>query len=300
MNKIGIIPIILTLSLSHVASANVTSFTSSLSQVRAQSTITWDTLYEQTQQDANPTGMDTSIGIGMGMNGTLSYSEAAANLATGQLTAMSYVSNQNWAPYNVAFARADFGDSFRTYNQNGPFSWTNGTTASFNIDLSGLIGGLGGTNGSRFGIIILAPGTLDAYYNWLTTNDPNAYNTWSNAAIQYFDYWIGPDSPGENWITQTFTTFPAQATASFAPGGDFDWAMYLITDASTSSPFSNYTVDFSHTANITYSSPTGTTTVSASGLFPGTVAMVPEPETYALMLVGLILVGTAAQRRRDT
>ncbi|MBS0333573.1 MAG: PEPxxWA-CTERM sorting domain-containing protein [Proteobacteria bacterium] len=62
--------------------------------------------------------------------------------------------------------------------------------------------------------------------------------------------------------------------------------------------------DFSHTVIASYDGPQGATTLSASGLFPGTLALdaspgaVPEPAAWALLIVGFGLSGAMLRRRR--
>jgi hypothetical protein len=60
-------------------------------------------------------------------------------------------------------------------------------------------------------------------------------------------------------------------------------------------------MDFSHTLTAQYSGPTGTTTHSQSGVFPGTLALVgtiPEPGSLVLSCLGVAAV--CALRRRRT
>jgi hypothetical protein len=62
-----------------------------------------------------------------------------------------------------------------------------------------------------------------------------------------------------------------------------------------------YTADFASTARVYLSLPTGVTYTSGSGSFLAgatPIAAVPEPETYAMLLAGLGIVGAVTRRRR--
>ena len=66
-------------------------------------------------------------------------------------------------------------------------------------------------------------------------------------------------------------TYPATINFTFAPGSDFDWAIVLelTTNASNGS---KALADFANTIGVSYAGPAGTTTLSASSVFPGTQA----------------------------
>lgn len=55
--------------------------------------------------------------------------------------------------------------------------------------------------------------------------------------------------------------------------------------------------DYAHTARISLQLPTSVTYTSNSGAFLTATAAVPEPEVYALLLAGLLVVGVWASRR---
>ncbi len=58
--------------------------------------------------------------------------------------------------------------------------------------------------------------------------------------------------------------------------------------------------DYAHTARLSFSLPANVTYTSDSGVFltAATVAAVPEPESYALMLAGFAAIGTVVRRKR--
>lgn len=61
-------------------------------------------------------------------------------------------------------------------------------------------------------------------------------------------------------------------------------------------------MDFSHTLNLGYTGPDGSTTGSISGAFPNTVRTadpIPSPEPLSLSLFGAGLAGLAAAKRRQ-
>lgn len=108
---------------------------------------------------------------------------------------------------------------------------------------------------------------------------------WASAANQQF---VALDDTGA-----------AQLQFSFAPGGDFEFVLTLETQARIDLAYQNVTsrVDFSHTLTTSFSAPEDAMVYSASGVFPQTLAAVPEPQTHALMIGGLAVLAWAARRR---
>ena len=230
-------------------------------------------------------------------------------------------------------------DSFRAYSGTTPYLWNDGTTVHFDFSVTGsesLPPGLQVPTGFDPGqpknnvgnllqVAIYQPGALDLIYQ-LTNFDPSAYpdSDTANAAFvalidqlnaMYIsgDYWYLGDliSPftataDPNKILAIDPNNPTQISYDFTPGGDFDWVLNLSSDIQLDASLENISAlfDFSHTVTTGYVGPSGTTTFSASGLFPGTVALstlqpsVPEPATLDLLLLGLS--GLAVSRKRKT
>ena len=97
------------------------------------------------------------------------------------------------------------------------------------------------------------------------------------------------DSFAFNLLGDAYVTFTAGASA-FAG---------LLNDGATT--YSFISGDFTAPVNFTKWLAAGNYQVdfkSTTGAFTGTLNAVPEPETYALMLAGLALVGFSARRRQ--
>lgn len=276
-------------------------------------------LYNEVFVNKNPLhiqeNQDTSNGTAIG---NLSYAgsagtgaaQAESSLASGTLKAKAEsTSLVDTGPYDLngfAFSRADFGDSFRAYSGSNAFQWTSSTEVTFSIDLSGFVSNGSGVNdraNANFFIQIFKPGTLDSYAQWLLNDATYPSDLASNTIVSQ-DYNLG----GTVYSWQQVISVPTVVDFTFAPGGDFDWAAGLVMDTAVSQTGTS-TADFFSTASFSYQGPTGATTYSASGLFPGTLDLstvqqpIPEATTFGLFglgLSGLALasLGMAVRRRR--
>lgn len=234
---------------------------------------------------------------------------AKADLATGTLKMQaSASSNMNSGFYPSIQSNAIFGDSFTTTTSGGsPFVW-NGSTATFNMALTGpnlMTSSDGFASAGGFIVLaILKKGTLD----------PNQPLIGSANGIEYFEYNIGnpnlqiyyTDQQGNSTplaITAGYTDIPSEISATFAPGGDFDWAL-LLGASGQESPGEAFDIDFSHTLTLDYVAPEGTDTTSVSGQFTNIAAAaalpVPEPLTISTFAAGLAGLFAARRRKKNT
>ncbi|MCP5371454.1 MAG: PEP-CTERM sorting domain-containing protein [Hyphomicrobiales bacterium] len=232
-------------------------------------------------------------------------------------------------------AMSVFGDSFRAYSGDTPFLWTDGTTAQFSFGITGTTtvpDNLAVPNGYGAGepknqvytslvLKVFQPGGLDIW-NQLANFDFNAYSDFATgyAIFQALsaqltgmtianEYWyfgdlVVPYPVDAAHVLPVSADTPTEVTAQFTPDGDFDWLLTLDSTVFLDSSLENVTatMDFSSTVTTSYQGPDGAVTYSASGLFPGTLALstapaqVPEPGSAVLFGVGVI--GLVATRRR--
>lgn len=284
---------------STTASAQVDHFSFSSSRVEGGS-MSWDDYLSPTylQEASDPFGGLVSTERSLSVAEGTANASSSANLSTGQLRTYADVTTTGSSDVLRGDASAKFGDTFHAYSGSDSFAWTSSDTVTFHLDLSGIISETGNArNSSELSLNILPTDKLDAYYQWIAGDAPRS--GWDTSVIEEFVYWLGPDNRGYSWIDGAFTSFPLATDITFAPGGDFSFVLSLHSMVDTIYRSAGHMVsDFSHTAAFSYSGPAGTTTVSASGFFPGTVSAIPEPSSYLLILFGLIVVFGAVTFQR--
>jgi hypothetical protein len=230
----------------------------------------------------------------------------------------------------VASSNVSFGDSFRTFADNQPYLWRDGDTVQFSFGVTGstsVPGNLNNVNSqvlSRLKLNIFQPGTIDLLNQFDTfdfSGDFTAKFARFNALSQEitartitrsFWYLGSPQYAAFDIPPETIVTFigdtPVILEFDFAPGGDFDWVLFLDNGFQLDRTLENTFVelDFANSAVATYRGLPGTTTYSASGLFPNTLNLanaptnnpVPTPATLPLLAAGLLAMAALRNRSR--
>jgi hypothetical protein len=140
------------------------------------------------------------------------------------------------------------------------------------------------------------PGTLDLLRQ-LQTFDFSAYPDFPTALAAFQaldaqieanliarDFWyfgslIAPFDVDQAHVLAVDPTTPTNVRFDFNPAGDFDWVATLETNVFLDAALQSVgaTLDFSNSIVTSYQGPPGSTTYSASGLFPATVPLSQAP-----------------------
>jgi hypothetical protein len=126
--------------------------------------------------------------------------------------------------------------------------------------------------------------------------------------IDLFTFTLPPNG-GSGYNISNFTFLPAQYNTVFTNfnlvrnlDGIIGNADDTVVASSTSAGAANMSLTFAASAGGSYYlSVIGLTNGSLGGIYNGAISVsaVPEPETYALMLAGIGMIGFMAARRRD-
>ena len=238
---------------------------------------------------------------------------ASASLATGTLKAKSSLAlSANTSVINgglpvgvrngAASASAAFADSFRTYTGSLPFLWTNGTTATFNFNVTGQFTITGtvpdpATSSppkpidlvyAQLVVRVYKPGTIDLIKQVKEFDFSRPFSEFLALLNQIDANQIAVDYWYFGQVLANFTppvdpskilALPANVQFTFTPGGDFDWVATFDTNAHIDASLQNVgaTLDFSNSLVSSYDGPPGTTTYSGSGVFPSTLPLGQAP-----------------------
>jgi hypothetical protein len=162
---------------------------------------------------------------------------------------------------------------------------TSGSAGAWQVNFS-ILNTLGGTNNIYF-FGVQAPTVTNSGFS-----SPVGWNVWNGGAA-----WnTGSAVYNNNWITGS------SASTSISPGQTLGGFNVLFNTVAAPTSISWFAYAYGGTYN-------GTDTTNLSVWNPGfegiatvatAVAPVPEPETYAMLLVGLGLLGFTARRRKFT
>jgi hypothetical protein len=207
---------------------------------------------------------------------------SAADLSTGALHASvngSYgylTACLTCDPMFVA-GNANFGDSLTFIGK-----FTN-QTVNFNVSVNGSWSGTGG--GGTLQFLVLPTGTIAA-------NSANELALFDPSSRFYNPINVGPNGTPS-------LTYTAQAVLNGVdPTVDIAFSLDLTGFLATDQLNSSFNGDFNDTALVSFTPLSDVTVFSDSGLFPGTSA-VPEPSTWAMMILGFAGIGFTAYRRKS-
>ena len=176
---------------------------------------------------------------------------------------------------------------------------------------SGGNGATGWADGSTYGItgISAASAMATADHNWLQY-DPaivvySATALSSVLAIPAIDHgWTADNTGGEPWEAFEFRIFGSDSTGALLEEGHITnvWAKG-VDDSSALKNADDWTSQWSFTGAYNYFAVVSGDRLVGGFYSPGegeidAIAAIPEPETYAMLLAGLGLLGFAAQRRK--
>lgn len=243
---------------------------------------------------------------GGSLHGKNLSSFAEADLENGTLRVSTHVENTSSTPtiYGTSYASARFRDGFSFASSGGgAFTWNPDSTVTFKIRLDGNSQNTTSNTQIDWGVdlSIYTPGTFagptSAYDSRALGGASWISNITSTGSRVFTD--VATDARVVPTLSLTGTTLADgyELAATFNPGGDFDWSLELYSLNRLSDQIGISSADLSHTATVSFIGPLGAAVTSESGVFPLT-SPVPEPETYAMLLAGLGVLGFIGKRRR--
>ena len=145
------------------------------------------------------------------------------------------------------------------------------------------------------------PGSFDVTLELLVNGSIDAANgnASANSSLSF-----GPNPGLNQTIAKRYLNGPIQDTLSITqtvsgPVVNMDFDAFLSFNSVSVAPGGTVSGELSNTALLNLILPVGVSvTDSGSGTFGVSIPPVPEPQTYALMLAGIGVVGCAALRRR--
>lgn len=285
------------------------AFTSPTSQ-------TWDTTQPwqgdvvSSQTDPTKTALASNGGS---HKGAITSSSGSANLSTAELKASESATLSIAASATNARAQvnAAFGDGFSVFEPGGGlFSWTSADTVRFTLTVDGHIGSATPNDvlGIDFGFG--APGALANAGKPLGSRVPAGLVTGGFLVQDLCSFGLGSNESllgfmtcGGSLTKSVSGDVSGTIFAEFAPNGNFDWfaGLHLVGAPSGGPGMSD--MDFLSTITVAYQGPSGSTTFSQSGVFPGTLAApatVPEPASFMLLALGIAAVAGHRRSRSRT
>jgi len=197
-------------------------------------------------------------------------------------------------------ARASYGDNGVALPSGGGYAvsaWSDGFVVN------------GGSGTGTLNLSVQLHGTLlveaDVIYALLMSSDPDAFSPAAIVSDADAGYIQLPGTTPVLLVEVDDTPdYPAGSGAISLPSGFVDQQFNVSVSFTYGQTFYLASVldiggygDFYNSANFGISAPDGTSITSLSGT-PYPAVAVPEPETWAMLLAGLGLVGVAARRRR--
>lgn len=238
-----------------------------------------------------------------------------ANASASENTQKQYASGASVQ----ALAVAEFGDSFsfQNSNDNSLFMWEQSDNFTFNLDVTGFFSGTNiNRNQTTISLVLFESGGLSDYLSGDLNQEGTDILAVDSFIDQYFwtfdhdsdlcefqSYVIDELPCNATEISSNNGLFEESLTASFNPGGDFDWFLSLRTGGSIylNNDSASLESDFANSVYVDYKTPDGVNTISQSGLLSKIKTdpiSVPEPSIVALMGIGLAGMGFARRRKQ--